>query len=127
MDLAIAEAKKAAAKGDIPVGCVIVKDGNVIARGRNMRERKQNAILHAEIAAIKKACRKLHSWRLCDCEMYVTLEPCQMCMGAIINARMKKVIFGTKTTTDLNWRTETEDAENLECRSILMDFFKQKR
>ena len=94
MLLALAEARKAAAEGEVPVGAVSVKDGIVIATGRNMREQKQNALSHAEIEAINSACEKLGSWRLDGCELYVTLEPCPMCTGAIINARIKTVIFG---------------------------------
>lgn len=87
-------AKEAAEKGEVPVGAVIVKDGKIIAKGRNMREQKQNALSHAEIEAINNACKSLGSWRLDGCELYVTLEPCPMCTGAIINARIKSVIFG---------------------------------
>ena len=82
------------AEGEVPVGAVIVKDGKIIATGRNMREKKQNALSHAEIESINNACKELGSWRLDDCEMYVTLEPCPMCTGAIINARIKTLIFG---------------------------------
>ena len=94
MQLALAEAKKAAEEGEVPVGAVIVKDGEVIAAAHNQREQKQNALSHAEIEAINLACSSLGSWRLDGCEMYVTLEPCPMCTGAIINARIKTVIFG---------------------------------
>ncbi len=94
MKLAITEAQKAAEKGEVPVGAVIVKNGDVIATGHNLREEKKNALSHAEIEAINVACQKLGSWRLDDCELYVTLEPCPMCTGAIINARIKTVIFG---------------------------------
>ncbi|MBO5211181.1 MAG: nucleoside deaminase [Clostridia bacterium] len=94
MKLAILEAEKAAQKGEVPVGAVIVKNGDVIATGHNLREEKKNALSHAEIEAINVACQKLGSWRLDDCELYVTLEPCPMCTGAIINARIKTVIFG---------------------------------
>jgi len=94
MKLAIMEAEKAAEKGEVPVGAVFVKNGEVIAACHNLREEKQNALSHAEIEAINMACQKLNSWRLDDCEMYVTLEPCPMCTGAIINARIKTVIFG---------------------------------
>ena len=94
MKLAITEAQKAAEKGEVPVGAVIVKNGEVISTGHNLREEKQNALSHAEIEAINLACQKLGSWRLDDCELYVTLEPCPMCTGAIINARIKTVIFG---------------------------------
>lgn len=94
MDEALIIAKEAAAHGEIPVGAVIVKNGEIIAKGRNMREEKQNALSHAEIEAINNACKALGSWRLDDCEMYVTLEPCPMCAGAIINSRIKTLIFG---------------------------------
>ena len=87
-------AHEAYAEGEVPVGAVIVKDGKIIATGRNMREKKQNALSHAEIEAINNACKELGSWRLDDCEMYVTLEPCPMCTGAMINARIKTLIFG---------------------------------
>ena len=87
-------AKEAGEMGEVPVGAVIVKDGEIIARGKNMREAKQNALSHAEIEAINNACKALHSWRLDGCEMYVTLEPCPMCAGAIINSRIKTLIFG---------------------------------
>ena len=91
---AIKEAKIAAENNEVPVGAVIVRDGKIIAKGRNMREEKQNALSHAEIEAINNACKTLNSWRLDDCEMYVTLEPCPMCTGAIINSRIKTLIFG---------------------------------
>lgn len=91
---ALMEAQKAYDENEVPVGAVIVKKGEIISRGRNMREKKQNALSHAEIEAINNACKKLGRWQLDDCEMYVTLEPCPMCTGAIINARIKTVIFG---------------------------------
>lgn len=94
MGEALAEAKKAADHGDIPVGAVIVRNGQIIARGHNQREEKQSVLLHAEIVAIAEACRLLSSWRLRDCDLYVTLEPCPMCAGAIIQAQMRTVIFG---------------------------------
>ncbi len=95
MKIAIKEAEKAAKEGEIPVGAVIVKNGEIIAKGRNTREKEQSALGHAEINAIKKACKKLGSWRLDDCEIYVTMEPCPMCAGAIINARIPTVVFGS--------------------------------
>ncbi len=95
MQIALKEAKKAAIKGEVPVGAVIVKNGEIIARAHNTKESKKNAIHHAEIIAIDKACKKIGGWRLFDCELYVTLEPCPMCTGAIINSRLKRVIFGT--------------------------------
>ena len=91
---AINLAKEAGKMGEVPVGAVIVKNGEIIARGKNEREAKQNALSHAEIEAINNACETLGSWRLEDCEMYVTLEPCPMCAGAIINSRIKTLIFG---------------------------------
>ncbi len=94
MKEAIILAKEAGAMGEVPVGAVIVRNGEIIARGKNEREAKQNALSHAEIEAINNACETLGSWRLEDCEMYVTLEPCPMCAGAIINSRIKTLIFG---------------------------------
>lgn len=91
---AIKLAKKAASIGEVPIGAVIVSEGKIIARGYNKRETKQNALLHAEVDAISKACRKIGYWRLCNCEIYVTLEPCPMCMGAIISARIDRLYFG---------------------------------
>ena len=94
MEKALSLAKEAAQMGEVPVGAVIVKDGKIIAEGFNKRESKKNALYHAETEAIHNACNALGTWRLSDCELYVTLEPCSMCTGAIINARLKKVVFG---------------------------------
>jgi len=94
MTRAIAEARKAEAKNEVPIGCVIVRDGRIIARGHNLRETAQDPAAHAELIAIRKAARKLGSWRLLDCILYVTLEPCTMCMGAIILARIPTLVFG---------------------------------
>lgn len=96
MRLAIEQAQLAAQLGEIPVGAVVVKDGQVIGQGYNRRESDLSAIGHAEILAIQDACRTLNSWRLTDCELYVTLEPCPMCAGAIINARIRRVVYGVK-------------------------------
>jgi tRNA(adenine34) deaminase len=96
MGLAIEQAKIAASLGEVPVGAVAVKDGEVIATGHNRRENGKNALYHAELAAIDEACRKLGGWRLFACDLYVTLEPCPMCAGAIINARINRVIFGAR-------------------------------
>lgn len=94
MNKALEQAKKALSRDEVPIGAVIVKDGVVIARGYNKRESSQNALAHAEIIAINKACKKLKSWRLDGAEIYVTLEPCPMCAGAIMNARISKIVFG---------------------------------
>lgn len=138
---AIKEAKKAEQEGEIPIGAVIVIDGKMISKGRNKRERSQNALHHAEVVAIDKACRKLHSWRLDNAEIYVTLEPCPMCAGAIANARIKKVIYASKDKTNssdliqsifesnrLNHKVIMEQGKYIEeCSSLLSDFFKRKR
>ena len=94
MDEALALAAEAAAEGEVPVGCVIVRRGEIVGRGRNRRETKKTALGHAEIEAIYDANRNLGGWRLWDCTLYVTLEPCPMCAGAIVNARIPRVVFG---------------------------------
>ncbi|MBO4637989.1 MAG: nucleoside deaminase [Clostridiales bacterium] len=94
MRAALKEAKKGFDRDECPIGCVIVKDGKVLSRAHNMKLSKNNPILHAEVVAIDKACRKTGDWRLNDCDMYVTLEPCTMCSGAIVQARIRKVYFG---------------------------------
>ena len=94
MKQAISRAKAAAKVGEVPIGAVLVKDGKVISSGRNMREGKKNALLHAELVAIDRGCKALGAWRLEDCTLYVTMEPCPMCAGAIINSRIKRVVFG---------------------------------
>ena len=96
MSAALELAREAAAAGEIPVGCVIVKDGEIIGRGRNRREEIPSALAHAEVEAIAEACRNLGDWRLEDCALFVTLEPCPMCTGAIINARVGEVVYGAK-------------------------------
>ena len=96
MRLAIEQAQIAASLGEIPVGAVVVKDDQVIGRGYNRREIDSSATAHAEVLAIEDACKQLGTWRLTDCELYVTLEPCPMCAGAIINARIRRVIYGAK-------------------------------
>ena len=142
MKEALKEAQKAYDKLEIPVGAVIVKDGKIIARAHNQKETKFDTTKHAEILAIQKASKKLKSWRLIDCEMYVTLEPCSMCAGAIINSRIKKVYIGTmdeKTGAvgsvlnlfeDYNFNHKPEyETEILkkECEDILKSFFKELR
>jgi tRNA(adenine34) deaminase len=94
MKQAISRAKAAAKVGEVPIGAVLVKDGKVISSGRNMREGKKNALLHAELVAIDRGCKALGAWRLEDCTLYVTMEPYPMCAGAIINSRIKRVVFG---------------------------------
>lgn len=137
MQAAINEAKIAAQNNEVPVGAVIVKDGTIIAKGRNMREEKQNALSHAEIEAINNACKTLKSWRLDGCEMYVTLEPCPMCTGAIINSRIKTLVFGAYDSKagsvdsvinlcDYPYNHKVEVYGGIcedECLKILKDFF----
>ena len=94
MDAALALAKEAAAEGEVPVGCVVVRGNEIVGRGRNRRERDKTALGHAEIEAIAEACKNLGGWRLWDCTLYVTLEPCPMCAGAIVNARIPRVVYG---------------------------------
>ncbi|MEG2295901.1 MAG: tRNA adenosine(34) deaminase TadA [Oscillospiraceae bacterium] len=94
MNLALQQAKNAFALGEVPVGAVIVKNDQVIGSAYNLRESERNALAHAEILAIEQCCKTLQSWRLTDCDLYVTLEPCPMCSGAIINARIRRVIYG---------------------------------
>ena len=94
MKAALELAKEARDAGEVPVGCVIARNGEIVGRGRNRREAGKNALAHAEIEAINDACKNLGGWRLWDCTLYVTLEPCPMCAGAIVNARIKRVVFG---------------------------------
>ncbi|MBO7739038.1 MAG: nucleoside deaminase, partial [Oscillospiraceae bacterium] len=96
MSAALELAREAAAAGEIPVGCVIVKDGEIVGRGRNRREENRSALAHAEVEAIAEACKTLGDWRLEDCALFVTLEPCPMCTGAVINARIGEVVYGAK-------------------------------
>ena len=97
---ALALAQAAADEGEVPVGCVVVRGGEIVGRGRNRRESAKSALAHAEIEAIAEACRKLGGWRLWQCTLYVTLEPCPMCAGAIINARLPRVVYGAKEPTN---------------------------
>ncbi len=138
MKEALKEAKKAYEKEEIPVGAVIVKGNKIIARAHNLRETKNCSTSHAEILAIEKANKKLNAWRLENCEMYITLEPCMMCMGAIINSRIKKIYIGTldpktgsyKSVIDIKkykFNHDVEVEEGIlkdECEYILKDFFK---
>lgn len=142
MKLALKEAQKAYDKEEVPVGAVIVKDGKVIAKAHNLKESKKDTTYHAELHAIQKASKKLNSWRLIDCEMYVTLEPCSMCAGAIIQSRIKKVYIGAmdyKTGAcgsvlnlfkDYKFNHEVEAETGVmgeECERILKNFFKELR
>ena len=142
MQEAIAEAKKAGEKLEVPIGAVIVKDDVVIARGHNLRETDQVATRHAEIAAIEAANSAVGSWRLEDCTMYVTLEPCSMCAGAIVLSRIPRVVYGATdpkagcagtlmnllTDSRLNHQAEVVTGVlEAECSSLLKDFFKQNR
>ena len=141
MEEALKLAKEAAECGEIPVGAVIVKNGEIIAKGRNMREEKQNALSHAEIEAINNACKTLNSWRLDDCEIYVTLEPCPMCAGAIINARIKTLVFGAYdlkagsidsvvNLCDYPYNHKVEVYGGIceeRCLAVLKDFFRELR
>ena len=142
MRKAIAEAKKAYAKGETPIGAVIVKDGKVISRGHNLRETKKNALCHAEIIALNKACKKLGGWRLFQCDMYVTLEPCLMCAGAIIQSRIKNLYFGAydKKGGAVGSLIDMPSIEGVtqkvntmggiledECSALMKDFFKELR
>lgn len=141
MGEAIALAQAAAAEGEVPVGAVIVRDGLVISGGRNRRELGKNALYHAELEAIDSACKALGGWRLPRCTLYVTLEPCPMCAGAIINSRIERVVFGAKdpkagsagSVTDLfsfsyNWKPRiTPGCREEECAALLSDFFRALR
>ncbi len=142
MKIALLEAHKAIEEGEMPVGAVVVKDGEVIAIGHNVRNELHDPTLHAEIVAIRKACELLKDWRLTDCDLYVTLEPCVMCSGAIINSRMRSVYFGAYDPEygaaggriDLFSKSYFGSTTNVyggimeeECSSMLKDFFSSLR
>lgn len=142
MKAAIKQAEKARALGEVPIGCVIVKDGKIIARGYNRRTHDHQVLAHAEIIAIRKACKKEGDWRLEGCEMFVTLEPCQMCAGALVQCRIDKVTIGAMNKKagscgsvinllnmpGFNHRVETEvGILGDECSKMLSDFFKELR
>ena len=141
MNMAIELALRAYNEGEVPVGALIVKDGEVIGKGYNMREQNGMATAHAEILAIEEACRKLGTWRLGECTLYVTLEPCPMCAGAIVNSRVDRVVYGVKdhaagccgSLIDFNrypfshsFSVKSGICEE-ECLALLKNFFKTKR
>ena len=142
MQIALNLAKKAYKKGEVPIGAVIVKNGKIISKGYNKREKSQNALMHAEIIAINKACKKLKSWRLDGCTIYCTLEPCFMCAGAILNARIDKLVFGAYEqksgsaiskfnafeNSGLNHNVLVESGVlESQCKKLLQDFFSELR
>lgn len=141
LSLALEEAEKARKKGEVPVGAVIVKDGEIIAKAHNLKESLNDPTAHAEILAIREACNKLNNWRLHGCEMYVTLEPCPMCAGAILQSRLSKVYIGTFDDTtgaagsivnilqnhNLNHFLEVNWENDENCSKILTKFFKDRR
>jgi tRNA(adenine34) deaminase len=132
MNIAIKLAKKAYKKGEIPVGAVIVKNNKIISKAYNMKEQKKDCTKHAEILAIQKASKKLKNWRLIDCEIYITMEPCMMCAGAIEQARISKIIYAVDNPTF----GCTKNIKNIEiingicekeCKNLVQEFFKKKR
>ncbi|WP_044641464.1 tRNA adenosine(34) deaminase TadA [Risungbinella massiliensis] len=142
MRAALQEAEKARELGEVPIGAVVVLDKQIIGRGYNRREIEQNPLLHAECIAIQEAAEQIGSWRLVDCELYVTLEPCPMCAGAILQSRISRVIYGTRDPKagcvgslmnllqDTRFNHQTEVIENVlqeECSQILKDFFQEIR
>jgi len=141
MKIALKEANKAFKKDEVPVGAVIVLNGKIIAKAHNTREKSKDATNHAEIIAIKKACKKMKDFRLVDAEIYVTLEPCLMCLGAILNARIKKIYFGASVNkenaltteeiisrAELNHKTEVQGGIlEQDCSCLVSNYFKQKR
>lgn len=141
MKQALKEAEKAYNKGEVPVGAVIVKEGRIISKGYNLKETKKDTIKHAEIIAIEKASKKLNAWRLEDCDIYVTMEPCPMCMGAIINSRIRKIYYGVPDLkagacgsvidlTNYKFNHIPEYEKNIleeECKGLLQKFFKELR
>ena len=140
MGLALQEAEKAARLGEVPIGAVVVLNGKIIGRGYNLRTKLQMATAHAEMRAIDRACRKLRSWRLPGAEIYVTLEPCPMCMGAILNARIDRVFFGAYEQKGRSLTNELASANLLnhkvevtggilkeECAGVLTSFFTEMR
>ena len=132
MELAIKEAKKALKKREVPVGAVIVKNNKIISKAHNKKEILKNVTKHAEIIAISKACKKMKNWRLDDCEIYVTMEPCMMCSGAIEQSRIKKIVYGVKNE-NYGYTTNLKNVEIISricekrCKEMIQGFFKKKR
>ena len=141
MDAALELAREAAAEGEVPVGCVIVRGNEIVGRGRNRREKDRTALGHGEIEAISEACRNLGGWRLWECTLYVTLEPCPMCAGAIINARIPRVVYGASDaksgacgsvcdlfSMEFNHHPKVEKGiREEECSELLQTFFQNLR
>ena len=132
MQIALKQAKKALKYNEVPVGCIITKNNKIISKAYNKKEKTKNVIKHAEIIAISKACKKIKNWRLDDCEIYITMEPCMMCSGAIEQSRIKKIIYGVKNenygyTKNLkNIKIISQVCED-ECKKIVQTFFKKRR
>jgi tRNA(adenine34) deaminase len=136
LNIAISLAKKAKSKGDFPVGAIIVKKNKIISKAYNSKEHKRNAINHAEIIAINKACKKLKTWHLDDCTLYTSLEPCMMCTGAIMQSRIKRIVYANSNlnfgaienkNTNLSKKIEVIKIENNENLMLLTNFFTFKR
>ena len=132
MNIAIKEAKKAYKYEEVPVGAVVVKNNKIIAKAFNKKEKTKNVIKHAEIIVIEKACKKIKNWRLDDCEIYITMEPCMMCSGAIQQSRIKKIIYGVKNE-NYGYTDQLKNIEIIsqvcekECRDLVQSFFKKRR
>ena len=141
MDEALSLAREAGEAGEVPVGCVVVRDGEILGRGRNRREEERSALAHAEIEAIRDACARLGDWRLEGCALFVTLEPCAMCAGAILNARIPTVVYGLREgktgacgsvldlfAEDFGFRPRMYGGvREAECRDLMQDFFSRLR
>jgi tRNA(adenine34) deaminase len=141
MDEALRLAREAGEAGEVPVGCVVVRDGEILGRGRNRREEERSALAHAEIEAIREACARLGDWRLEGCALYVTLEPCAMCAGAILNARIPTVVYGLREgktgacgsvldlfAEDFGFRPRMYGGvREAECRDLMQNFFSRLR
>lgn len=131
LEIAILQAKKAYSNDEVPIGACIIKDGKVIAKAYNKKEKQNIATKHAEIIAIEKACKKLKTWHLENCILYTTLEPCMMCSGAIQQARIKKIVYGTNNINNSGLQyipnIEVININDFQCSQMLKDFFKNKR